>query len=691
MRKIILILLLSFSGVSYAQTAPPTQNFYGKLYDFRNGLRVDTALFLPRKDTLTTDATMRDAGMLVYRTVDSLLYYRKGNTMTPLFTGTGSLLDYYTKAQSDARYPLNTLSINTTSPLQGGGNLTADRTFSILDAAADGSTKGAASFTANDFNSTSGNISIDYTNGQAATSSTKGFLTAADWTTFNGKAAATGATGYIWNGTSAQTANYNITGGGRIGGNLGVGTTVIPTSAKLYTSSTSLPQLRTEYTTGNRMDITTGSTGSTTFDLAGSGPVFTFNQQVNVNANVTGSRMLTTVGTSGVGESHYYMTTGSTNYRAAWGLVGTETGSNSGSNLILSLFNDAAGALSTPLFIRRSDGFMGLNTTSPTQRFTVSAGVMYGDGIGWAISNKNTNSTANANTETTINVTVDGTTQTLPNATMDNYGRIYVVNKDFNGGSVIVSSNVIGSGTTYTLTDGERSATFQSDGTSWKIIGNRSNFTPIAGTGIGISGSTITNTAPSQWSNITGGINYTGGKVAIGSISTGTNIGANDLQLAGSSGIYSATSAVAGLNARLIPFTGSGDTEYRNYFNSGDHLFYVSGGVNDAQVEALRITPSGTVGVNEGTPGAQVDVKGTSATTGAAFRVRNSTPAVVFQADNNGQITLFNGVKIITGSGSPASVVTAPPGSMYLNTAGGANATLYIKESGTGNTGWVAK
>lgn len=34
---------------------------------------------------------------------------------------------------------------------------------------------------------------------------------------------------------------------------------------------------------------------------------------------------------------------------------------------------------------------------------------------------------------------------------------------------------------------------------------------------------------------------------------------------------------------------------------------------------------------------------------------------------------------------------TAATGSLYTNTAGGANTTLYIKESGAGNTGWVAK
>ncbi|WP_370372977.1 hypothetical protein [Henriciella pelagia] len=44
-----------------------------------------------------------------------------------------------------------------------------------------------------------------------------------------------------------------------------------------------------------------------------------------------------------------------------------------------------------------------------------------------------------------------------------------------------------------------------------------------------------------------------------------------------------------------------------------------------------------------------------------------------------------------SGSGSPESAVTAPVGSLYSRTDGGASTTLYVKESGSGNTGWVAK
>jgi hypothetical protein len=44
-----------------------------------------------------------------------------------------------------------------------------------------------------------------------------------------------------------------------------------------------------------------------------------------------------------------------------------------------------------------------------------------------------------------------------------------------------------------------------------------------------------------------------------------------------------------------------------------------------------------------------------------------------------------------SGSGTPEGVVTAPIGSLYTRTDGGAATTLYVKESGTGSTGWVAK
>jgi polygalacturonase len=49
------------------------------------------------------------------------------------------------------------------------------------------------------------------------------------------------------------------------------------------------------------------------------------------------------------------------------------------------------------------------------------------------------------------------------------------------------------------------------------------------------------------------------------------------------------------------------------------------------------------------------------------------------------------GQRFLTGLGSPESAVAAVVGSAYLRKDGGANTTLYIKESGTNTTGWIAK
>jgi hypothetical protein len=60
-----------------------------------------------------------------------------------------------------------------------------------------------------------------------------------------------------------------------------------------------------------------------------------------------------------------------------------------------------------------------------------------------------------------------------------------------------------------------------------------------------------------------------------------------------------------------------------------------------------------------------------------------------FSSDGTAFGTL--GPRIRAGAGSPEGAITAPVGSLYLRTDGGANTTLYVKESGAGNTGWVAK
>ena len=101
-------------------------------------------------------------------------------------------------------------SVSGTTPIASSGGATP--AISIADAAADGSTKGAAAFTASDFNAAAGVVSIDYTNGQAASASNKGFLTAADWTTFNNKGGSTYKSVIDTAAVTGTTANTKVFG-----------------------------------------------------------------------------------------------------------------------------------------------------------------------------------------------------------------------------------------------------------------------------------------------------------------------------------------------------------------------------------------------------------------------------------------------------------------------------------------------
>jgi hypothetical protein len=81
---------------------------------------------------------------------------------------------------------------------------------------------------------------------------------------------------------------------------------------------------------------------------------------------------------------------------------------------------------------------------------------------------------------------------------------------------------------------------------------------------------------------------------------------------------------------------------------------------------------------------------------GVAYRNDNQSfpwyQSRAFQRDiliGTGAVAASSGIS--AGSGSPEGNKTASPGSIYMNSSGGAATSFYVKESGTGNTGWVAK
>lgn len=156
-------------------------------------------------------------------------------------------------------------SIATSSPITGG-TITGSGTIGIQDAAADGSTKGAAAFTASDFNATSGVISIDYTNGQAASGSNKGFLTSGDWTTFNNK-----GNGTVTSVAATVPSFLSVTGSPvTTSGTLAVSLASTPTNGQLLIGN-GTGFSYANLTAGSNVTITNSSGGITIASTGGGG------------------------------------------------------------------------------------------------------------------------------------------------------------------------------------------------------------------------------------------------------------------------------------------------------------------------------------------------------------------------------------------------------------------------------------
>jgi len=114
-------------------------------------------------------------------------------------------------------------------------------------------------------------------------------------------------------------------------------------------------------------------------------------------------------------------------------------------------------------------------------------------------------------------------------------------------------------------------------------------------------------------------------------------------------------------------------------------IFLHNATVTGATIEGARTTGGSAFSIDLG-PNTDV----TLIEIPSAVTVTNRSITTVQIASVTQNIKIGLGV-IQWGTGSPETVVTAPIGSMYLRTDGGAITTLYIKESGAGNTGWVAK
>jgi hypothetical protein len=102
----------------------------------------------------------------------------------------------------------------------------------------------------------------------------------------------------------------------------------------------------------------------------------------------------------------------------------------------------------------------------------------------------------------------------------------------------------------------------------------------------------------------------------------------------------------------------------------------------------LSLSVSATVGASN-----LLTLNGALTSTGNIQANSGNVTAAFSVISNNGGLypNTTSGPSIRSGTGAPEGVVTAAQGSLWMRTDGGAGTTLYVKESGAGNTGWVAK
>jgi len=141
--------------------------------------------------------------------------------------------------------------------------------------------------------------------------------------------------------------------------------------------------------------------------------------------------------------------------------------------------------------------------------------------------------------------------------------------------------------------------------------------------------------------------------------------------------------AVKGAGAPLIvegDTTGSAAVVIKNKNTAGDGALF-----------ALLNSNTGTTTANQ----VNFDLSSTNGRLVIGWPGAAGTPSLWFQNDgmlinkNNG--FSLDGVFWSKGTGSPEGVVTAPVGSLFSRVDGGAGTVFYVKETGAGNTGWVAK
>jgi hypothetical protein len=126
---------------------------------------------------------------------------------------------------------------------------------------------------------------------------------------------------------------------------------------------------------------------------------------------------------------------------------------------------------------------------------------------------------------------------------------------------------------------------------------------------------------------------------------------------------------------------------YNNQFGAGYKMYIATSETNAAPKKRIEIQPFGNIEFfqNDGTTKHSEFIAASGNLNLLLGNLVIGTSGKGIDFSGNG------GVLWRCGEGTPEGAVTAPVGSLFTRTDGGLLSTLYVKESGTGNTGWVNK
>ena len=105
---------------------------------------------------------------------------------------------------------------------------------------------------------------------------------------------------------------------------------------------------------------------------------------------------------------------------------------------------------------------------------------------------------------------------------------------------------------------------------------------------------------------------------------------------------------------------------------------------------STNITLNASTALTLNSNGAAVTIKGNSASNPIVFQ-DGGTNQIARIANDGSYLFTTSNAGVFFGTGTPEGAKTAAVGSIFLRADGGTSTTLYVKQSGTGNTGWVAK